>query len=159
VARRSHEEPLLMKAYADSSFIVSLYIPEPNRSAAAAAFMHHHREALPFTPQHRLEVRNAIRMLVWSKRISVSERTRAFREVEEDLDDQIFLIHAPLKFTEVFQEAEKIGAAQSELIGCRSLDLFHVAAASELGIDEFLSFDDKQRQLARALGFKVEFNL
>jgi predicted nucleic acid-binding protein len=146
-----------MKAYADSSFVVSLYIPEANRSASAAAFMQRHREALPFTPQHRLEVRNAIRMLVWSKRISVSERTRALREIEEDLDDQTFLIHVPLNFIDVFQEAEKIGAAQTEVIGCRSLDLFHVAAASELGIDEFLSFDEKQRQLARALGFKVDF--
>lgn len=144
-----------MKAYADTSFIVSLYLPEPERTDRAVRYMGRHREALPFTPQHRLEVRNAIRLLVWGKRITAVDRSRAFREIEMDLDAQDFLIHAALNYTEAYQRAEALSAAHNEKIGCRSADLFHVAAALELGLDEFVTFDEKQKALARAAGMKV----
>src|SRR5688572_8907920 len=146
-----------MYAYADSSFIVSLYVPEPERTNLAVAYMEANREALPFTPQHRLELRNAIRLLVWSKRISVTDRSRVFREIEEDLDSEVFLIHVALDYTDTYRHAEKIGATCNEKIGCRSADLFHVAAALELGLKDFLTFDEKQRQIARAAGLKVDF--
>jgi predicted nucleic acid-binding protein len=145
-----------MRAYADSSFIVSLYVPEPGRTGRAVAYMESNREALPFTPQHRLEVRNAIRLLVWSKRISVTDRARAMREVEEDLDSELFLIHVALDYTDTYRRAERIGASYNEKIGCRSADLFHVAAALELGLKEFLTFDEKQRQIASVAGLKVD---
>ena len=146
-----------MRAYADTSFIVSLYLPEAIRTDRAVVYMNRHREALPFTPQHRLEVRNAIRLAVWSRRITVSDRVRAFRELDEDIEDQTFLIHTALNYTETYRRAEKIGAAQNETIGSRSADLFHIAAAIELDFKEFLTFDDKQRTLARAAGLKVDF--
>jgi predicted nucleic acid-binding protein len=104
-----------------------------------------------------LEVRNAVRLSVWSKRISVTDRSRAFREIEEDLDAEAFLIHTALNYTETYRRAEKIGATHNEAIGSRSADLFHVAAALELGFKEFLTFDDKQLQIARAVGFRVDF--
>jgi predicted nucleic acid-binding protein len=146
-----------VQAYADSSFIVSLYLPEPERTDRAIAYMDRHREALPFTPQHRLEVRNAIRLLVWSKRISTTDRTRAFREIEEDLDTELFLIHSSIDYTETCRRAEKIGATHNENIGCRSSDLFHVAVALQLGFKQFLTFDHKQLEIARAIGLKVDF--
>ena len=144
-----------MRAYADTSFIVSLYLPEPGRTARAAAYMQRHREALPFTPQHRLEVRNAVRLLVWSKRISSVDRSRVFQEIEEDLDAATFLIHTALNHTDIYRRAEKIGAAHNERVGCRSADLFHVAAALQFGFEDFLSFDEKQRQIAQAAGLKL----
>jgi len=146
-----------MRAYADTSFIVSLYLPEPNRTVRAAACMAHYRGALPFTPQHRLEVRNAIRLLVWGKRITTVDRSRAFREIEEDLDAQVFPIHTLLNYTDTYRRAETLGGAHNEKIGCRSADLFHVASAIELGLKEFLTFDGKQRHIARTVGLKVDF--
>jgi predicted nucleic acid-binding protein len=146
-----------MRAYADSSFIVSLYLPEPIRTERAIAYMEMHREALPFTPQHRLEVRNAIRLLVWSKRITVSDGTSAIREIEADLDSEVFLIHSPLDYTDTFRRADKIGSAHNERVGARSSDLFHVAAALQLGFKRFLTFDHKQLELAQATGLKVDF--
>jgi predicted nucleic acid-binding protein len=146
-----------MRAYADTSFIICLYLPEPERTDRAAAYMERQREALPFTPHHRLEVRNAVRLLVWSNRISTADRSRVFREIEEDLDAGVFLLHVALNHTDICRRADKIGATHNEKIGCRSADLFHVATALELGFKEFLSFDEKQRHLARATGLKVDF--
>ena len=146
-----------MRAYADSSFLVSLYIPEAHRTPVAIAYMEKHREALPFTPQHRLEVRNAVRLLVWSGRITANDRSRALREMESDLDAELFLSHVPLNYTHTYRRAERIGAAHSEAVGCRSSDLFHVAVAVELGFKNLLTFDHKQRELAQRAGLKVEF--
>jgi hypothetical protein len=145
-----------MHAYADSSFLVSLYVPEPHLTQQAIAYMEKHKEALPFTPQHRLEVRNAIRMLVWSRRITTVDRTRAFREIEADLDSEVFLIHSALDYTNTYRRAERIGSAHNESIGCRSADLFHVAAAIELGFKNFVSFDAKQLQIAEAVGLTID---
>ncbi len=146
-----------MRAYADSSFIVALYVPEPHRTERAIEYMERHREALPFTPLHRLEVRNAIRLLVWSKRISATDRTRAFREIESDLDAETFLIHTTVDYIETFRTAEKIGAAHNEGVGSRASDLFHVAAAVQLGFKQFATFDHKQREIAQAAGFNADF--
>jgi hypothetical protein len=95
--------------------------------------------------------------MVWSSRISVPDRSRVFRKIEEDLDSEVFLIHVMLDYTGTFRGAEKLGAAHNEGIGCRSADLFHVAAALELGFKEFLSFDDKQRRIAQAAGLNIHF--
>jgi predicted nucleic acid-binding protein len=39
----------------------------------------------------------------------------------------------------------------------RSGDLFHVAAAVELDYDLFLTFDERQRKVAKAAGLAVKF--
>ncbi|HEY3074203.1 MAG TPA: PIN domain-containing protein, partial [Burkholderiales bacterium] len=40
-------------------------------------------------------------------------------------------------------------------IGCRSLDVLHVACALELGLPNFLTFDLRQRRLVRSVGLKA----
>jgi predicted nucleic acid-binding protein len=40
-------------------------------------------------------------------------------------------------------------------LGCRSLDIIHVASAVELERKTFLAFDERQRKLARAVGLKL----
>jgi hypothetical protein len=40
-------------------------------------------------------------------------------------------------------------------LGCRSLDVLHVACALELDLRSFLTFDARQRQLARAVGLRL----
>lgn len=146
-----------MRAYADTSFLVSLYVPETRRTERAVAYMERKREALPFTPFHRLELRNAIWLMVWLKRITATDRSRALGEVEDDLDAEIFLIHTSINFTEAFRHAEQIGAAHNERVGSRSSDLLHVAAALQLGFKQFLTFDQKQLDIARAAGLRVDF--
>jgi len=144
-----------LKAYADSSFIVALYLQQES-SPVAAAFMQRQGEPLPFTPWHRLEVRNAIRLSVFHKLIDVQQSKTQLKQVEADLRDGTLLVHTPVDWVAVLREAEKIGAARSESLGCRSGDLFHVAAAVELGCDHFLTFDERQRKLAKAAGLAVK---
>jgi hypothetical protein len=144
-----------VKAYADSSFIVALYLQQQS-SPKAIAFMERYGQALPFTPWHRLEVRNAIRLAVWQKVIDAQQGKTQLKQLEVDLKEEALLVHTPIDWTDALREAEKLGAAHSHAIGCRSAGLFHVAACRELGCDTFLTFDDKQTAMAKAAGLTVK---
>jgi predicted nucleic acid-binding protein len=144
-----------LKPYADSSFIVALYLPQQS-SAKAIAFMQHYGQALPFTPWHRLEVRNAIRLALFQKVIDGLQAKTQLKQLDTDVREQTLLAHTPVDWTEVLREAEKLGAAHNAAIGCRSADLFHVAAATEAGCDTFLTLDARQVAMAKAAGLIVK---
>ena len=54
------------------------------------------------------------------------------------------------------QEAERLGATHNEIIRCRSADLFHAAAAMQLGCEQFVTFDEKQRTIAMVAGLTLK---
>ena len=122
----------------------------------AAAFVRKHGAALPFNPWHRLEVRNAIRLAAFHGTIDARHARTQLRQIERDLRDETLIVHTPVDWTTVLREAEKLGAAHNETIGCRSADLFHIAAALEAGADHFLTFDQRQKRMAEAAGLVVK---
>ena len=124
-------------------------------SPKALAFMRDFRDPLPFTPLHRHELRNAIRLAVFRQEIDVERRKLAFQDIESDLEDGI-LSHVPIPWADAFREAEQLGAAHTEKMGVRGIDLLHTGVAQALGAKEFLSFDARQIALARAAGFRVK---
>lgn len=136
--------------------MVALYLPQQS-SLVATAFMQRHREPLAFTPWHRLEVRNAIRLAVFHRLIDSSQSKTQLKQMDTDLRDQTLLAHTPVDWVAVLREAEKLGVAHAEDFGCRSADLFHIAAAVELGFQLFLTFDERQKKVAKAAGLTVKF--
>jgi predicted nucleic acid-binding protein len=144
-----------LKVYADTSFIVSFYLSQSN-SPVAAIFMQRHGTALPFTPWHRLEVRNAIRMAAFYRHISPPEVKTQLKQLDLDLQGETLVVHTPIDWVATLRGAERLAAAHNESIGCRSGDLFHVAAAIELGASHFLTFDDRQRRMAQAAGLTAK---
>ncbi len=145
-----------MKAYADSSFVVALYLQQQS-SVVAAGLMQRLGKPLPFTPWHRLEVRNAVRLAVFHKLIVLPQSRTQLKQMELDLRDETLLTHIPVDWVAVLREAEKLSAAHAADLGCRSGDLLHIAAAVELGFDLFLTFDERQRKVAKAAGLLVKF--
>ena len=144
-----------MKTYADTSFLVRLYLTQSD-SQKALAFMRDFRDPLPFTPLHRHELRNALRLAVCRQEIDAARRQAAFQDIESDLADGI-LAHVPVAWTNAFREAEQLGNEHTENMGVRGVDLLHVGLAQALGAKEFLTFDSRQAELAKAAGFKVKF--
>jgi predicted nucleic acid-binding protein len=143
-----------MPAYADTSFLARIYTPHAD-SPKALVWMQRATAALPFTPLHRHELRNAIRLRVFRGEITAEQRKEAFHEVDADLADAI-LAHTTIPWTDTFREAENLAAAHTETLGVRSFDLLHVALAITLGATEFLTFDARQATLAKAAGLKVK---
>ncbi len=143
-----------MPAYADTSFLARIYTPHAD-SNKALTWMQRASEAVPFTPLHRHELRNAVRLRVFRNEITAEQRKEAFREIDADIADGI-LAHATIPWTDTFREAEKLAAAHTETLGVRSIDLLHVGLAITLGATEFLTFDARQAALAKAAGLKVK---
>lgn len=142
-----------MIAYADSSFLARVYTPHPD-SGKALIWMQKARDALPFTPLHRLELRNAVRLRVFRGEIHVEQRRLALLEIEADLASAV-LAHTPIPWTDALRASEDLGARHTEKLGVRSLDLLHVGIALALKATDFLTFDARQGSLAKAAGLRV----
>jgi len=73
-----------LKTYADSSFLVSLYLWDAH-SDIANARMKQIAQPFPLTPLHRHELRNAIRLAVKRREIDNAQRRDMFRTIDRDL--------------------------------------------------------------------------
>jgi hypothetical protein len=87
-----------MVAYADTSFLLSLYTADTNHEAAVRLFRRG-RTVLPFTPLQRHELRNALRLQVFRKDITEREREAVIRDIEADVHDG-FLVDTALVWAE-----------------------------------------------------------
>jgi hypothetical protein len=143
-----------VSAYFDTSYLVALYVPNDHTAAALRHRSRHPREPILFTPLHRLELRTVVRQCVFGALITEAEGRRILRHIEEDLDDGT-LVHEPLDWTESLQRAEAVANRRAVKMPCRSLDLWHVAAAMEIGVRDFVTFDRDQHALAKAEGLNA----
>lgn len=138
--------------YADTSFLVSLYVQDANSARATTEV----KKLLPLllTPVAEHELRNAIRLCVFRRQITAGQRDSALQELAQDVSAGV-LHPAPLDWPKAFQHAETLGRHHTETIGARGMDVLHVAAALALRARKFVTFDERQRQLARLAGLEV----
>ncbi len=142
-----------LSVYADTSFLASLYLRDTHL-AVARSYLATHRAALTFTSLQRFELRNAIRLAAFRKRVTASAAKSTLMEIDRDVSAGN-LDETPLIWSDVLHAAEQVGEKYSTKIGVRSLDLLHVAAAITLGAKMFLTFDVRQHALAKSAGLRV----
>ncbi len=143
-----------MNLYADSSLLISYYVNDSN-SLNAQAVIHAATEPLPFTGLHRLEMRNALSLGVFRRILSPAQISAAWSDVERDLRSGR-LFPQPVNWTPVYRAAAQWASLHSPIIGCRSLDVLHVTLAKKHGVQEFFTFDARQKSLALALAMTVK---
>lgn len=143
-----------MVAYADTSFLFSLYAQDANtaRAAELSATLH---GALFVTPLQRFELRNALRLSVFRGDVAVEECRRLLDLIEADIQAGA-LVETPVAWAEVYAEAEALSAAHTAKLGIRAGDVLHIAAAAALGAKAFYTFDTRQKSLAVKAGMKVK---
>ena len=141
-----------MSASADFSFLVALYVRQ-SHSGAAAAWMKLHGP-LPVTALNLLETRNALSLLAFRGHIGRMEHDTALVQLTGDVTNGVF-VETPVLWENVFARAERLRAEYTAMLGVRSLDILHVAIALSLGARTFLTFDDRQRDLASRAGLTV----
>ena len=139
-----------MKAYADTSFQFSLYATDAN-SIKADAWRQANPAPLPFTAFHRLELRNALSLALFQQRLTPAEVQAVWQEVENDYAAGLLVGRGGL-WHRVLAEADTSALNHTPVIGCRTLDVLHVATAKLIGTTEFCSFDTRQSTLAGRLG-------
>jgi len=139
-----------MIGYADTSFLVSLYLPDIHSPVAWAAMKSHPH--LFLTPLHELELINAIQLAIFRKLISRTQARSVLRDFEQDRSGVFALTPMPI---ESYTRAEQLARRHTSTLGTRSLDILQVATALVLKPEVFFTFDDRQRRLARAERLRV----
>jgi uncharacterized protein len=142
-----------MVAFADTGFIASLYLKE-STSAQARAAVQAVSLSLPLTPLAMLELRNAFNRAVQRQRITAAQRDALWQDVEADIAGG-FLVPVPVPPGPLHDTARRLSDRHTPVLGTRSLDLLHVAAALVLEAKMFFSFDDRQRKAAATEGLQV----
>jgi len=112
--------------------------------------------AAPYVLTHwqALEVRNAIRLKAFRGEVTAAQMARSISAFEQDIATGRW--QRPAYTAAVIeQKADELSANYSATLGCRTLDLIHVAAALVLGTKEFITFDGRQGALAKKVGWVV----
>ena len=141
-----------MTLYVDSSVLVAVYVPERFSKAARRAVRA--VPQVPFTQLHELEVLNAFELLV-GRSLITGDECRAIRaQLQGDLESQR-LARVSVDLESVCMGAGDLSRTYSSRFLTRTLDLLHVAAAQTLRCTTFVSADDRQLAVAKAVGLKV----
>lgn len=143
-----------MSAYADTSFLFSLYIPQ-GHSPAADAQVEEAAEPLLVTNFSRFELFNAIRLSVFRKLLDLPFASENLKLIARDISSGVLALTA-CEWPVVHAQAERLSAQYTVSRGHRGMDLLHVASALTLGASDFLTFDQNQAQLAAAAGLTVK---
>jgi len=144
----------VVKIYADTSLLFSLYVTDAN-SPKADVWRQANPVPLDFTGLHRLELRNAFGLTVFQQRLTPAESRAAWQEVEQDLASGL-LVAKPDWWEKLLREAERLAGQHTPAIGSRSLDVLHVAAALVSEATDFCTLDTRQGKLAQLAGLHVQ---
>ena len=139
--------------YADTGVLVKGYVLESD-SEEAINILESLGDHLLYSHLHSIEIPNAIRLKRFRGEITKAQEIAANRAFLSDIESGV-LTPCDYDLGEVFLLAERLSAKHSAIIGSRSLDLLHVAAALEAGATHFASLDTRQRKIASLNGLKI----
>ncbi len=142
-----------MAVYADTSYLVSLYTIDVHTAAALA-----HDEQASSAPLligfGRFELQNAIRLKVFRREITIQQAEASLADLDRDIGSgAIVLAHCDWEV--VLTHGRLLSEHFTVQSGHRGMDVLHVASAVSLGAREFLTFDQRQAELARQAGLIV----
>ena len=141
------------RTYVDPSALLKLYVHEPE-SAAMSAWRARANGPLPLSESGRLEIVNGICLAGFRRAIGVAALRDALASFDEDIDEGRYDTIDVL-WRATLRRATDISRAHAASLGCRTLDVLHVATAIELKLPSFITYDRRQQRLARAAGLKV----
>ena len=139
--------------YADPSALLKLYLHEP-QSRAMATWRAKVTGPLAVTPHGRVEMINGLALASHRGFLSEVAFQAAVAALDDDFDQGRYA-PADLLWRAVLKRAADLSRQYTPKLGTRSLDVLHVASALELGLKRFVTFDERQGQLASATGLKV----
>ncbi len=137
--------------YADTSFFVSLYLPDRHSNEARKQMEEHPRIWL--TPLHRAEWAHAVSQHLFQRKISPREAQQVRESFELDRKLGVWMEAGLPEMA--FETCTELARRHVARLGVRTLDSLHVASAAELKAESFWTFNVRQEQLAKAVGLKI----
>lgn len=141
-----------MSAYADTSFLFSVYVVDSN-TVKALPLIRSANFPLLATPITEFELENAILQRQFRRELTSTEIKQSIDSFRRDLANSLFDMK-PFSI-DLLRKASLISARQTPRFGTRALDVLHVASAIVLGAEDFYTFDQNQAKLAAAEGLAV----
>lgn len=141
------------KTYVDPSALRRLYVHD-SRSRAFCAWRARVARALLITLHGRAELVNSIVLAVFRRDISKSAADAALADLSADIN-QGQLVIADLPWRHAYEQATELSRLHTSALGTRTLDVLHVASARVLEMRDFVTYDERQSALAKAVGLRV----
>lgn len=138
--------------YLDTSALLKLYIREAG-SEAVQARVAAQDLPLPVWEMQEAELVNALRLKAFWKEIT-PEQAEGQIKLFEDRKRRGLYVFPEIQRGALMQTFRRL-SEETPRLGCRTMDIFHVACAVEIGATAFISFDDRQRSLAAHAGLQV----
>ena len=139
--------------YVDPSALLKLYLKEPE-SRAMAGWRTKIGDPLLVTHHGKVELINGIGLAAYRGIISDKVHNAAMSALDDDFTQGRYK-QGDVLWRATLKRAVELSRKHTRSIGCRSLDILHVASAMELEFKHFATFDIRQQQLARAAGLKI----
>ena len=137
----------------DTSFLFALY-GNDSLSGRAVECASSLDDSISLSSFNLFEYGNALRLAQYRKLMKAGERQDYWALFEAALSAGR-LVHQETNLADVLVEARRLSEVHTPSGGHRGFDILHVAAAKHLHADTFLTFDQQQCKLARAVGMKV----
>jgi predicted nucleic acid-binding protein len=141
------------KTYVDPSALRRLYVHD-DHSRAFSAWRARLGGSLPLTLHGRAELVNSIALAVFRRDISAEAAQSALGDIESDLAEGRLHL-ADLLWRKALERAADLSQEHTPKLGTRTLDVLHVATAIVLGCRGFVTYDERQAALARAVKLRV----
>jgi len=138
--------------YLDTSALVKLYLMEEG-SGVVQNLISTQSDPLPVWELQEMELTNALRLKVFWKEISRIDADHQLMLFDQRKEKGHYYF-PDIDRAALFSTFLRLSAHTMDL-GCRTLDIMHVACACLLKPDLFVSFDSRQRQLAEKAGLRV----
>ena len=139
--------------YVDPSALLKLYVHQPE-SARMTAWRTRVKGALPVTHHGRVEIINGICLAAFRRLITLDAMNDALASFEEDFDEGR-CVQADLLWRAALRRAGDLSRKHTATLGCRSLDVLHVASALVLGCKRLVTYDVRQAALGRDVRLRV----
>ncbi len=142
-----------MRVYFDTSVLLKIYVREAG-SPAALEIVRVEKAPMPFSHLLELELRTAIRLKHGRGEITAAQKRAALKTLEGDLAMGV-LARPDYDLDSVYRRAEVLSAAHAAATLARTADIWHVAAALEIGCGALASLDGRQRRLVALTKLKL----
>jgi uncharacterized protein len=139
--------------YLDTSAFLKLYVRE-EESQFVEQRIQSQDEPVPVTDLLQSEFVNALRLKVYWEELDAPTADHLIALFDDRLVRGQYFVPTVDRIR-LLQDAREL-SGHTPSIGCRTLDILHVAFALQLEPAEFITFDSRQAELARRAGLQVE---
>jgi predicted nucleic acid-binding protein len=141
-----------LSVYADSSFIVSLYVTDIHSPDARRRI----QDAPPLilTPFHRAEWAHVLGQHQFRGTLTSEDAKSIDALFTSDMTAGVF--REDVVPEKAFELCAVLARKHGAQLAMRTLDSLHVACALELNVEQFWTYDERQRKLGKAQGLKTD---